>query len=63
MPIGDYKKMIKNKIRSAVFEALKFTQSTHNKVENIIYNSFINLQPYITHPMYTIGKCTLLFNL
>ena len=63
MPIGDYKKMIKNKIRSAVFEALKFTQSTHNKVENIIYNSFINPQPYITHPMFTNGECTLLFNL
>ena len=63
MKTVEYKKYIKSKIRHAVFNILKSAQTTHQKVNNIYYNTFNSPQPYITHPLFTNDLCSLLFNL
>ena len=59
---GDYKRLIRKHIKMAALNELKTKQSSHSKVNNIVYEN-LEKQPYLISPIFTNDDIGILSNL
>ena len=62
MSSRQYKKYIKEKVRTKAFTYLKSLQETHSKIRNIVYSK-LEMQPYLSSPLFSKANIGMLFSL